>query len=457
MEQGNNVATEIGSGQAQVFRPNDLSYIDRAIAQQNVDKRRKREEENQRLGEVSKGLSSLHKLDIFHAHQPYFADKSKELYDKTARLAPKIKAGDYAAKAEVEKDIADLQTEAVLSKHYREQVGEIGKELIKNKDSYTPESHDYYQELNKKIDPSKFKEGEGIDYNIDPTRIQKEISAKELLNYAQDIKQKNRKTGGYYKDPKTGQNVNTHTEGFSRSDADEVVDSMLKDPIVYAQYSRDANRIKDPAEKMLYMKSDGTLDVGKYAQDKMSPNLMYKSETTATASGGGKSGMEINIGEGSASNELYDFTAEEKMEPDLPSGTPGGPVKKGEVVREITVSPKKNTTIKFQGLPDPEDPNVSVNARIDRFVKRGNGKIVAIGQMADGSEYVNDYEKIKNSVTGDIKTNWDELVKGGIFKRGVAESGDINKVSPKKIKIGDVVGGFRFKGGNPNDQKNWTK
>ncbi len=47
MEQGNNISTGIGEGQAQVFRPNDLSYIDRAIAQQNYEKRYKHQEENQ--------------------------------------------------------------------------------------------------------------------------------------------------------------------------------------------------------------------------------------------------------------------------------------------------------------------------------------------------------------------------------------------------------------------------
>jgi hypothetical protein len=43
------------------------------------------------------------------------------------------------------------------------------------------------------------------------------------------------------------------------------------------------------------------------------------------------------------------------------------------------------------------------------------------------------------------------------FEEAKNKSKEILQNEPKKIKVGDVVGGYKFMGGNPNDSKNWKK
>ncbi len=312
--EGVNVSTGINEGNAQVFKPVDLSYLDRAIAQQNYEHRAKRAEEKQRGAEFNKGLASLHNLDIFHAHQPYFAQKQKELYEwaKNGNAVKIIKEGDPNTLMDFQKQVADLQTEAAMSKQYGQQAGQLGKELLTKGAEYTPESHEYFQGINQPIDTSKMKKGEGLDFTFHPERVQKEVTPAEMHEVALKNRGTLYPTSFPHKNP-DGSVTETTVTQFGPKEALETARYTIKnDPRFIAKANREFAKLK-PEEQMLYVNPETKQpDPVEYLAQEQAKQIVVTPKVKQTETQG-KSGMTLSFGNGMATNGKYNFVTQDRV------------------------------------------------------------------------------------------------------------------------------------------------
>ncbi len=318
MDDGLNISQGQGEGQAQVFKPQDLSYLDRAIANQQHMQMRKEAMRQKRSSDLTKSMGSLHDLDVFYRDQPYFASKQKDLYDwaKNGNAAKIIKDGDPQAIMEFQKRVADLEQDAKLSKNAREEAEKAGNEVQMKGgfDKYVEGAEDYYHQFHEPISPEDIAAGKKPDWNFNHGNFRADIPVAKIAEEAQKLKKENIKTGGSYTDPTTGAVTSFTDEHYPRKQADEIVSKYIAaNPEYYDKYHRMLNKL--PAEeKDLYKTKEG-YDVIKYMQDELAPALVVQNQRIShTTKGDSKNGdFNINFGNGMASTGKYNFVAQDRV------------------------------------------------------------------------------------------------------------------------------------------------
>lgn len=428
MEDGQNIATGSGgidSGLAQVFKPQDLSFIDRQMTEQQRLKAEKKASEAKRGAAFDKSLGGIHSLDIFYRDQPYFAQKQKELYDwaKDGNATKIIKDGDPQAMMDFQKKVADLSQDAALSKNAREASEAVGKEVI-NKGGfgeYVPGAEDYYHQFHQEQSKEQIAKGEKPNWNFDASKFRKDIPLTKIVEEAQKIKKENIKTGGGYEDPKTGQVVNYTEESYPRQKADEIVSLVAQNPEYYDKFHRELNKLPKE-EQDLYKDKDGKLDVIKYAQETLAPALVVQPQRIAHVSKGDKSPFEINFGNGTASTDKYRFVHQHneptpgKSVPFL--GTAGG----SPAEDEIDIKRTSNGENKLDYFPDPNKPDKKIEVVPLKYKKKKDGdwELVATPK-AGGKDIVIPEHKVSAEMKAITGVSLNELLQGGIDKKGKVE------------------------------------
>ncbi len=438
MTSGANISTGENSGEAQIFKPVDLSYLDKAAAIEARNRRYNQQLEQKRSSDFNKGVGSLHDLDIFYRDQPYFAQKQKELYDWAAsgNATKIIKNGDPAATMEFQKKLADLQTEAKLSKNVREQSEAVGKTAAeKGFGEYVPGAEDYYHQFNAPIDPEKMKNGEKPDWNFDVSKFRKDIPPTKILEELKKLKQDNVKTGGGYVNDK-GETVNYTTESFPRDKADKLVSAVATNPEYYDKFHRMLNALPDK-DKSTYKKADGSLDVLKYAQDWAAPNLVVQPQTISHLTKG-SSDNGLRFGNGMATTGKYNFVSQDRQKEEPSGGIIDKITGKKTTVPYKVISIQRTDAGENKGFffDDPDRQGKKTEVVPKEYEQDKNGDWFLIGVPKDGGKEIKIPEK---KVTSDMKAitgvDLDELLKGGKKDEVIEKSKEVAKPKHKK---GDI-------------------
>lgn len=432
MVDGGNISTEQGEGAAQIFKPQDLSFLDKQMAQQDANRRKEADVRRQRQAAVGKGISSLHDLAIDPMDQNVFANDQKQLYDYAKKNAYKIiNQGDADATMEFQKMVANVQNEAERSKNKRELKEKLLPEMAKNGlESYTPEAQDYFKQIHTPLSDEEVSAGKRPAYEVNAVRLlEKEPTDIDAIETLKKVKGQNKETATVGKSPE-GAIATMKTEEYTPNQVRQDVSALLTNHTYFNKYKRELDKLS-PEEQALYKDDNGKPDPVKYAQDKFVRKLAFKNVTQANLTKPEKdNGLDINIGKGTASNGKYKFVHQEvegepgKSAPFL--GT-AGQTKPQDVIAIQREDSGENKSFMFQD-PKHSDRKISLIPKEYRREKDGNWALIAVDK--DGKEF----PIPENKVTADMKAitgvDLNELLQGGIAKRGSIEESKGEDVVP---------------------------
>jgi hypothetical protein len=414
MSIGSGIGTEqVGLGEAQVLKPFDNSQLREEERIRRAQEAADKKAQQARVGDINKNLKSLHNIDIMPKDQELFAKEGKGIYDYTKKNWQKLAAGDVDAEMELQQQIADYQQKAALSKNARERY-ESETAKIGDFKALRPESEQYLIDFADKKTAG--------DWNFNPNAVRKNIPITEIIKGAKAIKGEKIESGYGYKDPVTGASINVTSETYTPERAGQDVEKLLTDHNVYEQMAYNLqNEVRDQPELAeLYKTKDGSLDVVKYAKEKLIPTLEVNNKKQTSSGGGDKGGLEFNFGNGTAENENWNFASGEKTQEEKKSAIQmlfggGTDVTKYDY---IAVHPKK-TSGAVAMFPDPKNDKkefagVPMGWLKDR--KTGDVFFAATDKNTNKIKMIPEYQ-----LTADNKallgTTYNELEEGGIMKR----------------------------------------
>jgi hypothetical protein len=265
MANGRSISTGIGQGEAQVFEQPDFG---KRIAEIGAAKKKDREEKDK---SIYGGIPGLKEPDIFIKHQPYFAQKNKEVWDFAYENINALRKGDPAKTIQFNQMKFDLASDAGLSKQIKDSYLKVGNELSQNAEQYDDDAFDYYEKYSGLSPDGKFE-------LLDPSRFSKRVN---LLEDVQGMKSKLNvsQQRGFSKDPTTGDVVSYETETFTPKQAQELLTTNLQNPNIARQVKRDFAKLPD-TEKTKY-----TNEADWYVKT-FSPNLVKRDVKQSLSSQG---------------------------------------------------------------------------------------------------------------------------------------------------------------------------
>jgi hypothetical protein len=443
----------IGKGEAQVI---DLSpTMERAAEErkqsfankQSIEKRK-----DSREDDLYNRIGDLDKASIYAGHRPEFAAKQKELSDFTVKNIQKLREGDSEAIMQFQDLYSSIRTNAELSKNFREQKERIGLELLKDPAAYRDESIDYLTNTGRD-------ENGDISYEIDPSKIRKNVDLMgDFDKTVRPLIDKVAQGSSYSYTDAQGNEHSVDHNSFDENQATVLLQDRLKHPEVAEQAAYSFNKLP-PEEKAKYT------DYNDYYIKSLLPYATVNKNKTVDKKSPDK--KEYTYENGAWSNDDYAWSYNKGKV----VGEPKPGFRKGDEYEEISLSNRKtdadNKPVALTkgngetvyGIPKgviKKKGWASWMVAIEEVDKKtGRPKTDKKGDVNVTYEPVrNNKSKLQGEYGFDIDTAIKEVDKKTASDKPATSSGSS---SVKKIKTGDVIDGYKFKGGNPNDQKNWEE
>lgn len=382
---GINISQGIGSGEAQVFQPFDDTE---AMKVRYALNEKKKKEQEDRDKELSKDISSVSSKGIFQPHQQIFKEKIGDFRDYTKKNIDQLRKGDPNATLEWKNKLAQLQTDIDQSNQVRKSYDDSVRKLTESeRNNLRGDSLDYAEKFF--TDPNESYDPENDQFKtFDPNKLKQNVDFQkivdtELFPHAKSVADANEQGGTYEKD---GVRYNYESQSYPKKMVDKDIENkLLSDPNLYEDATYQFNNAEDKL---------GAKNPVEYYQKKY--GFEIKKQKT-TGSGGSKS-KDYSFGDGTASNDKYNFVYSE------------GDEKNKSTINIASLDFPENKPLEF---PDPNDPNKKIQFTPTQFEKGYEDKKGAwylTGTDKDGNKVSYDVNDIKGKFEANYFINPKELI-----------------------------------------------